>query len=299
MKLIKTTLILIAVCVAMSGMLASKAESCFSDIEEHEGRAHIELLYSRGIVKGRGDMLFQPDDTITVAEFTVMLLRDRFGEIASFEDEWYRGYMDKAIEYNICDDYDRENAAKPLNRQIAAKMLHSVLVNIYCEEDVEWSAAENLKDLYSCHTCVMHIAQVYVKGIMDCEGDVFNLDKVVTRGEAAMYTARIIDPSLRAESDKATEKTCVKKISYEQAKAMSEAGALLIDVRSHEERNEGFLEGSISLPADEIISGCVPCDDKERVIIVYCASGTRSRKACAVLSEKGYTNVYDLGAMPE
>ena len=34
------------------------------------------------------------------------------------------------------------------------------------EDESDWSAAERLQDLYSCHVCLNHIAQVYVKGIM-------------------------------------------------------------------------------------------------------------------------------------
>ena len=31
------------------------------------------------------------------------------------------------------------------------------------------SAAEELADLYTCHTCVNHIAQVYLRGIMEAQ----------------------------------------------------------------------------------------------------------------------------------
>ena len=36
--------------------------------------------------------------------------------------------------------------------------------------------------------------------------------------------------------------------------------------------------------------------DKDKIIIVYCRSGNRSKTAAHTLIENGYTNVYDFGA---
>ena len=38
-------------------------------------------------------------------------------------------------------------------------------------------------------------------------------------------------------------------------------------------------------------------EDKDDVIIVYCKSGNRSSQALTKLTDLGYTEVYDLGAM--
>ena len=74
--------------------------------------------------------------------------------------------------------------------------------------------------------------------------------------------------------------------------------AIIIDVRSLEEFNSGHISGAILLPlprlAEEIIY-LVP--DLERPVILYCRSGNRSGQALDILTNMGYTNVYNLGGI--
>lgn len=75
-------------------------------------------------------------------------------------------------------------------------------------------------------------------------------------------------------------------------------GAVLIDVRSSMEYEQGHLNNSINIDVDAIkdtIESKV--EDKNTKIIVYCRSGNRSATAAQTLVEMGYKNVYDLGAM--
>jgi len=69
----------------------------------------------------------------------------------------------------------------------------------------------------------------------------------------------------------------------------------LLDVRTTEEYNKGKIEGSINLPVSEVqnkISTLIP--DKNKVIFVYCLSGSRSDMATAVMTALGYTNVFSM-----
>lgn len=67
--------------------------------------------------------------------------------------------------------------------------------------------------------------------------------------------------------------------------------AVVIDVRSIEEYDTGHIEDSINIPVDNITSVNY---DKDKVIIVYCATGMRSAEAAKKLNDLGYTNVYNL-----
>ena len=72
-------------------------------------------------------------------------------------------------------------------------------------------------------------------------------------------------------------------------------GAILVDVRSPQEYEEGHMEGAILLPEYDIkkkASMLLP--NKNMNIIVYCSSGTRSKKAQEELNNMGYTKVYNL-----
>ena len=71
-------------------------------------------------------------------------------------------------------------------------------------------------------------------------------------------------------------------------------GALLVDVRSKEEFDEGHLDGSINIEwdkTDELIAAIG--DDKHRQVVFYCRSGNRAGKSIVVLASKGYTNIFN------
>lgn len=71
-------------------------------------------------------------------------------------------------------------------------------------------------------------------------------------------------------------------------------GALLIDVRSQEEYNQGHIDTAINIPLDII-------ENDERAlnneVILYCKSGIRCMDAQKRLSSHGNKNIYLLGAM--
>lgn len=75
--------------------------------------------------------------------------------------------------------------------------------------------------------------------------------------------------------------------------------AVLLDVRSAQEYRNGHIPGSINLPlqaldnADEII------ENVDSPVFVYCHSGGRSRRAAAVLSTMGYSNVNNIGGIAD
>jgi len=68
--------------------------------------------------------------------------------------------------------------------------------------------------------------------------------------------------------------------------------AVLIDVREKEEFRDGHLAGALSLPRGFLemqVEAAVP--EKDRPIIAYCQSGTRSLLAGGLLKEMGYSDV--------
>ncbi|CDE26229.1 sulfurtransferase [Clostridium sp. CAG:440] len=84
-------------------------------------------------------------------------------------------------------------------------------------------------------------------------------------------------------------------ITMEQLKNMQMQGAILIDIRSPQEYNEGHLEGAIVLPEYEIYSKAKKIlPNKNQTIIVYCGNGIRSKKSQRIMRRMGYTNVYNL-----
>ncbi len=76
------------------------------------------------------------------------------------------------------------------------------------------------------------------------------------------------------------------------------ADAVIIDVRTAEEYNEGHLEGAelLDLNSGEFAQA-VPSLDPNADYVVYCRSGNRSGQAAQLLKEAGFENVVDLGAV--
>lgn len=88
-----------------------------------------------------------------------------------------------------------------------------------------------------------------------------------------------------------------KEVNYCQAKQMliQNPSAILLDVRSKQEYEEGHLSGSIPLclyDIDKQANQILP--DKEQTIITCCSSGSRSKEAQEILETMGYENVYNL-----
>ena len=84
-------------------------------------------------------------------------------------------------------------------------------------------------------------------------------------------------------------------ITLEELKEKQLNGAEIIDVRSKEEYNENHIEESINVPEYEINENFEKIvKDKNKPIVVYCASGYRSTKAYKKLKKMGYTEVYNL-----
>lgn len=84
-------------------------------------------------------------------------------------------------------------------------------------------------------------------------------------------------------------------IDMQELQEMVKKGAILLDVRSPQEYEEGHINGAILIPEYELKRDADKfLTNKEEVIVVYCSTGMRSKKAQKELKEKGYKNVYNL-----
>ena len=99
------------------------------------------------------------------------------------------------------------------------------------------------------------------------------------------------------QSEAQTTEQITEDVSLEvfQEKIELIKDAQLLDVRRPEEWAEGFIENAIRINwYDEDFEGQIKSLDKEKVVLVYCASGGRSGKAMNLMSEIGFVEVYNL-----
>lgn len=95
-------------------------------------------------------------------------------------------------------------------------------------------------------------------------------------------------------------KNSYEQITANQAKELmeKETGYIIIDARTQEEFDEGHIEGAILIPEYEISQRAEKeLPDKDRLILVYCRSGRRSKIASQALVDLGYTNVKEFGGI--
>src|SRR5437763_373173 len=81
-----------------------------------------------------------------------------------------------------------------------------------------------------------------------------------------------------------------------KARALVTAGAALVDVRSPAEFAAGHLPDAKNVPLQDILARH-DVGPRDRPVVVYCRSGTRSAAAAGALRRAGYTNVVNLGPM--
>ena len=73
-------------------------------------------------------------------------------------------------------------------------------------------------------------------------------------------------------------------------------GAMVIDVRTATEFDQGRVPGSINIPVDRIPVNAERIREMNRPIIFVCSTGARSSKAASIMQEKGLKEVYNAGS---
>lgn len=238
------------------------------------------------------------EDTVTVEQFVTMIIKSSKGCFDPNSKGWSSGSMEYALRQGIIEDCDITNRDKLIERRSAARIVHEALLTEFGERDeMSWSAAENLVDLYFCHTCVIHIAQMYVKGIMlSKENYIFDVLGNITWSEAAAITARMLDREQRIPQTEG-RKLIITNLSLEEAweLILQDSTAMLIDVRTIEEYNVLHIKKSICIPLRNIVNNPFSvCIKRDTPIILYCQKGYKSSVAAQTLIDAGYSRIYTI-----
>ena len=86
----------------------------------------------------------------------------------------------------------------------------------------------------------------------------------------------------------------------EVAEKLHDTSIVLLDVRSNEERNQSAIPGSLHIPLGNIPEKLKILEKhKQKEIICYCRSGSRSMKAALILQKNGFQAANMKGGMIE
>lgn len=122
---------------------------------------------------------------------------------------------------------------------------------------------------------------------------------------AALFAGMILLPNitsgisgnkeLLAETIKSQAETAIKNISPKEAKELIDSGndVFLLDVRTKEEYNETHIKTAHLVPIQELEQN-IDLIPKDKNVVVYCASGKRSARACEILRNKGLKALYHI-----
>ena len=91
-----------------------------------------------------------------------------------------------------------------------------------------------------------------------------------------------------------------QKISQDKAKEMMDTQEVLVlDVREQSEYAGGHIPGAVLLPVgtidEDTAAAVIP--EKDTTVLVYCRSGSRSKRAAKALAGLGYTGIYEFGGI--
>ncbi len=198
------------------------------------------------------------------------------------------------------EDQDATGRALLLERRTAARIVHQFMLQEIKEPDVaDGRAATRLQDLYECRSCVGHVMQVYVKGIMEGHTDnagrfIFGMREQASVAECGEIVERLFNVEKRSPqtSEIIVE---VEVITVEKAlQYFKEDGSeLLIDVRIAGDFDEKHMDGAVNIPLAYILKNPYAVSARRDVrILLYCEEGYQSEIAARCLAEAGYEKVY-------
>lgn len=238
----------------------------------------------------------ESDHILTVREFVNILLESIYinnKSYGSFDDT---DVLYKAQRMGIIEDFDLLSADNPISKRNVARIVHNTLTKIINEKDEDdWSVAQYLKDIYDCHRCVAHIAQVYAKGIIPGKSKVlFGNHETVDYSTAKT----IIDRLWNTQNRIAPAKIERAKINIVWLGELDEyltnmTDYIIIDVRDRETYLlNPVIEGSINIPLKHVfLNPYMVHTDKNIKIILFCEDGYLSELSAKILVDHGYINV--------
>ncbi|PKM52487.1 MAG: hypothetical protein CVV02_01675 [Firmicutes bacterium HGW-Firmicutes-7] len=194
----KKIFIMVLTFTILLSTLSIKAESTstnnitFDDIKNHWAKDEIEKLVSMGVINGYDDGSFKPNNTITCAEFTKIMIKALHNDPGNaVGGHWADLYMKKAFDEKYANESDFDDYNLNITRGEIARMLSRAL-----EYDADIENIENLitdyNDIPSDYQ--NHVARMYVSKIITGRSDgSFNYDHTATRAEAVSMLIRFLD----------------------------------------------------------------------------------------------------------
>ncbi|WP_035165639.1 FAD-dependent oxidoreductase [Caloramator sp. ALD01] len=131
--------------------------------------------------------------------------------------------------------------------------------------------------------------------VYNVSGGFESLSRYIRAINPINFQINLPSPEVKKIGEKNTEDK--KNVATEEIKKEQSNEPLIVDVRTEEEFEYGAFPGAINIPLDELEYRIDELGNKDRKIILYCASGARSAYAVQILRAYGFTNLENGGGL--
>ncbi|CAH1213365.1 hypothetical protein PAECIP111893_03676 [Paenibacillus plantiphilus] len=182
--------------------IMESAHKSFSDLNGHWARSSVELLASKLIVSGVSDSRFAPNDSITRAEFTALLVRalgirtEQTVESAIFDDvakeAWYAPVIEAGVKAGLVSGISKERFAPgvTITREQMAVMFNNAFTLLRYPE----FAADHVQGIlgqFDDHTAISPWAQSAVAQSV-ASGIILGADNAIMPSEPATRAQAVV-----------------------------------------------------------------------------------------------------------
>ncbi len=174
----------------------------FADMQGHWAQQAVELASSAGIITGQPDGLFHPEDTVTRAEWTVMVARLLQLEKAQYQgmfqdvsaDDWYATYVQAALDAGLIAQAKTFRPDEAVTREEMSKLAASAAVALGISGTVPEEFTLPYQDadsigLWAVDSVRIVTYQEIMNGMADGR---FAPEQYTTRAEAATVLSRML-----------------------------------------------------------------------------------------------------------
>lgn len=180
----------------------STADGAFADVSNHWAKDAVKYVADKGIIKGKGDGNFYPDDTVTRAELTAMAVRamglaestyqGRFTDVNA--NEWFATIVQAALEANLISDADAFRPNDLVTREEMAKIFIGIAQALNVLQELPQDYQATFTDMGAVSEWATNYVNVagyngFMSGMTDGS---FSPRGNATRAEAATVISRIL-----------------------------------------------------------------------------------------------------------
>ena len=183
----------------------------FADVDSHWAKEAVNDMGSRMVINGVGEGKFEPDRSITRAEFATIIIKalglkpgtgtNPFNDVKA--SDWYCASIETATQYNIISGYGKGKFGPmdPITREQAMSMVARAMKLTGLKADLQDEEAQKLLEAFgdaakASEYAKTNIAACIKAGIADSkEGDMSKVKGNITRAEVAVIVRRLLQKS--------------------------------------------------------------------------------------------------------